>query len=1308
MKKLKLLLFTLFCSGLMLGVLAQDTIRSLIISEWRGGPMYDNYIEFANVGTDTLDLSRFSLTWVNGGSGQFEVVDGQWFVTAGFNAATGNYTLSGTLAPGETYLIMNVGDALGNDGMPWHNVDLIERADHIVHVSDTWGYHDQAIPEWEIWGKDSIDNQQRQLIFNWGTHANVLFYHLNDEDSVLIDGVNVYVDDDLHMIKEANDVAGVPEATATHTLVRKANVLQGNMNWKKSKGVDLTDSEWIPIPSTYEGTSFTTAGVHGDFGIDMESGVVDIDKNNAKLTVPWGIYKRDSILKRMTLGPGLGWQYVESPSIIDSAHSIIQNGDVLRIYATGNELERIDFEIIVADAAPDQATVFPMLYKADNIPIIDTWGYNAIVVDGYWIPHYYVTVGQPGMDTIGNVPYATRVDTLYKNLEKAPEAKWDIIWHNDTVRADLQKGDILKVTSEDESVVKEYYIDVQEYAPGGNALLGAITWPDGPEYIGEGWAGDTIPQFSPSKTSYAVTIPYGTVNVPALAAHPQDINSMVETQRAVSLSGSQADRSTVFTVTSEGGTLSEEYTVIFELEKDPARIQLYEGTPFISEIATNQRSWIGWLEIVNPGNVDMHLDEYLIVRSTEVNPGDALKSLVADEGEPGLEDDFKNRYRSYAPGYKYYEDTTNWVLNPGILSIDADVEPVVEPGGVFVISMANAGRAEFYTAEQLAMIDKKWTSEDGMGVNVAQTVACLPRAANAVYLFKIENDSVFEGTKPVGDPADYELVDVLGDPVADAAWSIAGTNVPSAYRGRIRTKPHVYTGARSLVESNERFGTNADDSDWTVETFNVDFSSQDDIPAYIGAHVMDPVTIYLSTVSSAVYLVSDGYAGVQTIQGDLTSTSVEVFYGNIDEADPGQVRNVLSGTDGSVKDAADPVAGSDTLVVVSADGMNTTKYALVDLPLDSNASLTTVDDPSDLTIVIDGSVGTITGVVYGGLLKEVTAAVKTVSEHAVMNIIDGDGNLVPLQITNYNAEKVDTKVGDDIYFEVVAQDRVTVITYKLEPASLSSDAFVISSIYEVDQENNAIAGLAEGTSTTLFFMNIEVVKDATANLLSKLGHERVDGIVSHDDVLKVVSEDGSFTRTYFLTFLNESSPDANNAPLVTLAFSDTTLTDPGTIRVSATATDDNLPPPPMLTTLWKVTSGNASDVEIANDDQLETDVTFNAKGNYILTVSVSDGALTTQEAVNVFIGDVGMDMILTPAMHIYPNPATDKLTLELVNMTGNHTVLSIYSITGRAVFNAELTRDKTEIDISDYDAGLYFIKVNAGDHAFTHRVQILD
>ena len=90
---------------------------------------------------------------------------------------------------------------------------------------------------------------------------------------------------------------------------------------------------------------------------------------------------------------------------------------------------------------------------------------------------YYVTDGMPTIDTIGDVPFATRVDTLYKYIEWASNATADIIWKDGSERVDLMNGDILEVTAEDGSK-KQYYIDVQEYAMSDNVSLTAITWPD--------------------------------------------------------------------------------------------------------------------------------------------------------------------------------------------------------------------------------------------------------------------------------------------------------------------------------------------------------------------------------------------------------------------------------------------------------------------------------------------------------------------------------------------------------------------------------------------------------------------------------------------------------------------------------------------------------------------------------------------------------------------------------------------------------------------------------------------------------------
>lgn len=1300
MKKRTLFLFTLFLSGLMLGVNAQDTIKGLIFSEHRFGDPHHGYVEIANVGTEAIDLANVTLASVRNQTLVWDV--DQWRLP-GVLGVNNLMKPEGILEPGDTWMWMGVSDrfATGTQ-LPDHRIDMLPLADEFIMSGNAFGVTDTIIPEWQMWGDSTSTNAG--MGWNWGNIPYVLFSHLENGDSIMIDQVLMNLDDNNKAVGGWIDVAGVPEATRYYTMVRKASITTGNMDWNTQKGATYEDSEWIIWPNqpAQSRISFTTIKNHGDFHVDVQSSVVDVDMDNAKLTVPWGIYKGDSILEHLDLGLGMAWGYVEDGDVMDSTHSIMQNGDTLIMYAAGNVLDQVNFEIDVLDPAADQAVVFPKKYVIRggsywNNPANSQYEWNPLDV---WITPYYVTKNQ-GVDTIGNVPYASRVDSLYKYLEKAPNASWEIVWKDDMVHADLRNGDMLKVTAEDGSTVMEYYLDVLDYAASDNALLGAITWPDKQEFL-EGWKGDTIPSFSSAKTNYTMLVPYGSVNVPVLVAHPVDISAKLEVMRAVSLTGSLEDRTTSFKVIAQSDTIDQTYTVTFVLEKDPTKVQIWEeATPFFSESATHQRSAMNYLEIVNPGNVPMDLSEFIMLRSVAVNPGEALTGLVPDAPTDA---DFQNRYNSYVPGFSFYEDTVNWLLNPGILQLDANVDPIVEPGGVFVVSATWASRLQYMADDLREDIDRGWyATTDEVGVSETNTPSVV-RNANALYLFKIVGDSVLDGTKPVGDPADYELVDVIGDPVDDLLWTVAGRAVTGTHRGRIRTKPVIYSGARSLVESSERFGTHADTSAWIVETYNNELPHQDNIPDFIGSHVMDPVTVYKSTVTSSVYLVSDGYSKEESVQGNLSSTTVEDFFGNVDKADPMQDLSVHSGTDGSLKDAADAVAANDTLVVMSADGINMSGYVLVDVPLDTDAVLTAATDPSDLTISHSGEEGTITGVVYGALLSDLIAAV-TVPNLAVMNVINGAGELVPSQYMNYDSVKVDTKVGDDIYFEVVAQDLITIITYKLEPASLSSDAFVISSLYEVDDENVDIDGLADGTTTNLFFNNIEVVKGASSMILTKLGHERMDGVVSYDDVLRVVSEDGTNTVTYFLTFLFETNPDANSAPEIELAFSDSIIADPGTIMLMATATDDGLPPPAELTQLWEVSSGSAADVVIENADQLSTNAAFNAEGSYTLTLSVSDGALTTEADVMVTVGVVGIDQLLAPTMLVYPNPAKEKLTLELVNMPGA-SIVSIYSITGSAVFNAKLMTDRMEIDLDSFESGLYFIKVDSGDRTFTQRIEV--
>lgn len=152
-----------------------------------------------------------------------------------------------------------------------------------------------------------------------------------------------------------------------------------------------------------------------------------------------------------------------------------------------------------------------------------------------WSEPFYVTHGDPVMDSVGGIKYRLRIDTLFKYLEKPPSSSWKLIWVYDKQRVDLKRGDLLRILSEDESRCKDYFRDVDTVPETVSiANLGAITWPDIPDYTRANpvWKGDTIPYFDPHTFLYYVEVPWDQKTVPALAAIPEDLNARIVMDRA--------------------------------------------------------------------------------------------------------------------------------------------------------------------------------------------------------------------------------------------------------------------------------------------------------------------------------------------------------------------------------------------------------------------------------------------------------------------------------------------------------------------------------------------------------------------------------------------------------------------------------------------------------------------------------------------------------------------------------------------------------------------------------------------------------
>ncbi|GAG97358.1 unnamed protein product, partial [marine sediment metagenome] len=275
--------------------------------------------------------------------------------------------------------------------------------------------------------------------------------------------------------------------------------------------------------------------------------------------------------------------------------------------------------------------------------------------------------------------------------------------------------------------------------------------------------------------------------------------------------------------------------------------------------------------------------------------------------------------------------------------------------------------------------------------------------------------------KPATDPNDFLLIETFG--MGDGT-QIAPIGEPSGQVSSYTRKQHIYH-AEPVHQAS--FGASEEESQWTLIDENVlktrGYGWPDNrelVPEGTGSHFMDEVTIFKSTVSSLSYIVSPGYSMEEEIKGLITGTTVEGLYENLLKADTAQRLKVIAVADGA--EIVDPTAAlmdGDTLVVLSADSLNISKYIL-DVTvngLSDDAVLTS----TAYTVAYEGVTGSVTGFDYGITVRTVADGV-TVPAGAHFAAIDSDGKYVPYQRLNFDTVYVDVLVTDQIYFEVIAED----------------------------------------------------------------------------------------------------------------------------------------------------------------------------------------------------------------------------------------------------------------------------------------------
>ena len=1287
--KLKLLLLFLCVVGYGAVIKAQTKkpYNNLLITEVRLNGTPQNYVEFTNMGNETIDLSNFEFGTI-----------GPW--TNPFIPGVDSHLRlpKKDLAPGKSFVI-----AVGSDFEPenWlidplHNAERVTKpemykiADIILHRRENKSNaNDSITPKW-------------QTMDTWnGRDCYYLRHHYltaeGVKDSMIIDQVGGIFDEDNGTSQDkAHDVAGVTNATNNSILIRRSSITAGvqefstteanaeaaKLQFSEAKGLDLNDSEWIPVPTLGPNEEwravFWTTGNHGNNVLNAntlvsKTGKVKVDLTAGTITVPWGVRRLDSLMYQFERRPGLAWDYDYAPTVEDSAYRTVRTGDKLTLYVCGDVATVKEFNLIAeAPTASDNIVIMKNGYDYTR-KMFSQW------VNSY--SGYRITDGVPGIDTITHIDYATRVDTLLKYLEKAPKASWEIVFHDGVKRPDLKKGDKLRVTSEN-GKVKEYYLKVDKFVPSANSYLASITWPDIPSYFkgdvagSYGWKSDTIPGFAPSKSDYVVMIPLEYKGIPGLVYHKQQTDSKVEVTRVKSMEGDAADRTLTFTVTAEDDSTQTVYTVRFEREKDYSNVQAYTGEPFFSQYIFWEQWSNSYLEIANPGTEPLDLSHYMIASGWGGPEG------VFFYGSGNGVNDWRDAYARYVPGKKWV-DEASWAVQSSMMEPDMATNAIVYPGDVFVIAHIQSvgqnskgnGDGDSEVRDQIDIDFKRnpW----GRKVHDNTAVHCWSNAT--IYMWKILNDSVYNGLKPANDPLDFELIETWGSGSAQTEVKLGGRTqgmIQSNFR-----KPEIYKPNPEVGGSN---GATPEESEWYYTDQNYYIKLNYGWPAQIlrvcdgiGSHNMYEVTIQKSTVTSKIYKVTPGYTDTETIRGLKTGTTVSGFYDNIIKANALQTLTVKSAATGAELGAADAISNGDFLVVLSGDSTNTTQYTL-DVStngLPTNAVLTS----TQYTIGVTGATGTISGFAKSTPLKTVFEGV-VIPAGATLTITDANDAYMSLVKLNYDTMYVDVVATDKVYFEVVAEDGITKIVYNLKPTSLSTDAYVTSDVYSVDQFGSLIQFVPGGTTGTSLLSNLATAPGATMKIYDKAGFERTAGDVYRDDKLVVTSADGTVSKAYYFSMLNFFA----NEYFAFVISDDYAINQ---VRYIINGASLSTGVGEFISKMYPSFGANIKVMSEAGVERTSGNLT---KGD-VLLVTAADGITSNTYKIENVTGI--NNAVSTSNIKMYPNPTNGRVVVQGLTKGNRLRVLNSAGITLRDVVVENVTEN---VSLDAQPAGIYIFVISAG------------
>ncbi|MBQ3596060.1 MAG: T9SS type A sorting domain-containing protein [Bacteroidales bacterium] len=123
------------------------------------------------------------------------------------------------------------------------------------------------------------------------------------------------------------------------------------------------------------------------------------------------------------------------------------------------------------------------------------------------------------------------------------------------------------------------------------------------------------------------------------------------------------------------------------------------------------------------------------------------------------------------------------------------------------------------------------------------------------------------------------------------------------------------------------------------------------------------------------------------------------------------------------------------------------------------------------------------------------------------------------------------------------------------------------------------------------------------------------------------------------------------------------------------------------------------------NNELATELYNMPKNHYVEVRTMYADDKSSVSLIDIFASGVNVSEINeTSSFNVYPNPASDVVKVTTVN--GQQTTVRIYNILGMLVEEIEINSNETEINVSDYNPGIYFFNIQTENGNVTKKIVV--